>query len=143
MTKENLKDSDTKKSEDVPAIYSDAFWSVVLSAKGDSLIIRTTDYHADPLSLPLARLRTTLKTDETPAPSYQHIPAEQPADTRKIGQQNQWTLKVSKKEKCLLISSKDDTGEPLRLSRKVLYSIGKRMNKRVKGHSKNTLRSST
>jgi len=115
-------------------IYTDGSWSVALSAEGDSLIIQATDYHAGPLKLPLRQLERHIASGEKLADEEiaDDLKTELPNDIIEIRKQSRWTIALSKKQKCLFIKTKNGEVNPLRLSRKELYRIGKMMNKRVK-----------
>jgi len=113
-------------------IYSDESWSVVLSAKGDSLIIGTTDYHAGPLTLSLAQLTEAIKSSGVPEASRESVAIDRTADQVEVGRKGRFVLAISKKDKSLLIQTKDGAEIPLKLSRKELYELGKMMNRRVK-----------
>jgi hypothetical protein len=113
-------------------IYTDEAWSVVLSDKGDSLIIKTTDYHAGPLKLPLAAIGMAVKSVGTPEVSNKHVAGKRPADMIEVGRQGRYVLMISKKDKRIFIGTQDDAEAPLTLSQKELYALGKKMNKRVR-----------
>lgn len=132
MARDKIDDIKQKQLAGLSEIYSDQSWSIAFSDADDCLIIRTTDYHAGPLKLPLARLAEYKKTLKESASRTERDMVKRPADLHQVGQQNKWILAVSKKEKCLFIASKGEGDPPLKLSRKELYAIGKMMNKRVK-----------
>ena len=110
---------------------SEGSWSVVLSNVENCLIISTTDYHAEPLKLPLARLGMVTKFSAESEPRDETVKDDRPSDQHEIGRQNRYVL-ISKKEKCLYIAARDANDAPLKLSRKELHAIGKMMSKRVK-----------
>jgi len=113
-------------------IYTDEAWSVILSDKGDSLIIKTTDYHAGPLKLPLAAIGMAVKSVATPEVSNKHVAGKRPAGMIEVGRQGRYVLMISKKDKRIFIGTQDDSTASLTLTQKELYALGKMLNKRVK-----------
>ena len=49
-----------------------------------------------------------------------------------IHRDDSWLITLSKKDKCIIIKTTDYHAEPLKLTRKELYTLGKLLNKRVK-----------
>ncbi len=134
MVLEKHNNTPVKTHQRLREIYSDVSWAISLIDGEDCLYIRMTDYHAEPLTLPLSRLKKyieavdNLASDETPI----KLKTEKPKDVVEIRRQGQWSLALSKKNKCLIVKTPYDDEEPLLLSRKELYEIGKMMSKRKK-----------
>ena len=134
MAEKKHGETPVKSRQRLREIYSDVSWAIALVDGEDCLSIRTVDYHAGPLTLPLSRLKKYIEAVENTARIEAPIKlnTEQPKDAVEIRRQGRWSLALSKEKKCLIVATPHEDEKPLLLSRKELYGIGKMMNKRAK-----------
>lgn len=134
MALEKPDNTQMKSRQRLREIYRDVSWAIELVDGEDCLSIRTIDYHSGPLTLPLSRLKKYIEAVENAASIEAPIKLKEkpPKDVVELRRQGQWSLAFSKKNKCLIIKTAYEDEEPLLLSRKELYGIGKMMNKRVR-----------